>query len=249
MLDAIAHSGGRYRGVAIVDESFIERTTRFARRRHPRRAVQFRQAPGRHARHEGIRRDSIGLDRSAGISSSTWTRSTSSSCRACFVRCRCRSSSITWDASRRRSGVDQPPFRALLDLLQVENCWVKVCGSERVSATGPPFLDAVPFARALATLRRTVCCGEPIGRIQTSAVMSERWRSRGSGAADRAERSTQTQAAGRQSGAPLRFRRLIGGTTCRRWIGRAHTFRSARESHVLENDSFDYVGNWINQRF
>jgi predicted TIM-barrel fold metal-dependent hydrolase len=31
----------------------------------------------------------------------------------------------------------------------VENCWVKVCGSERVSATGPPFHDAVPFARAL----------------------------------------------------------------------------------------------------
>jgi predicted TIM-barrel fold metal-dependent hydrolase len=47
------------------------------------------------------------------------------------------------------AGMDQVPFRALLDLLQVENCWVKVCGSERVSATGPPFHDAVPFARAL----------------------------------------------------------------------------------------------------
>jgi predicted TIM-barrel fold metal-dependent hydrolase len=27
---------------------------------------------------------------------------------------------------------------------------VKVCGSERVSVAGPPFLDAVPFAQAIA---------------------------------------------------------------------------------------------------
>jgi predicted TIM-barrel fold metal-dependent hydrolase len=33
--------------------------------------------------------------------------------------------------------------------MTLENCWVKVCGSERVSAAGPPFLDAVPFAQAL----------------------------------------------------------------------------------------------------
>jgi predicted TIM-barrel fold metal-dependent hydrolase len=26
---------------------------------------------------------------------------------------------------------------------------VKVCGAERVSATGPPFLDAIPFAQAI----------------------------------------------------------------------------------------------------
>ena len=30
-----------------------------------------------------------------------------------------------------------------------ENAWVKICGSERVSSEGPPFTDAVPFARAL----------------------------------------------------------------------------------------------------
>jgi 2-pyrone-4,6-dicarboxylate lactonase len=47
------------------------------------------------------------------------------------------------------AGLQQPPFRALLDLTKLENCWVKVCGSERVSTAGPPFHDAIPFAQAL----------------------------------------------------------------------------------------------------
>lgn len=48
-------------------------------------------------------------------------------------------------------GMDQEPFRILVDLLASdEKCWVKVCGSERVSSDGPPFHDAVPFARKLA---------------------------------------------------------------------------------------------------
>lgn len=46
-------------------------------------------------------------------------------------------------------GLGQEAFRVLLEFMQVENCWVKVCGAERVSSTGPPFTDAVPFARAL----------------------------------------------------------------------------------------------------
>ena len=46
-------------------------------------------------------------------------------------------------------GLDQPPFRQLLDLMKNELAWVKVSGSERVSASGPPFHDALPFARAL----------------------------------------------------------------------------------------------------
>ena len=31
----------------------------------------------------------------------------------------------------------------------MENCWVKICGAERISTAGPPFTDAVPFAQAL----------------------------------------------------------------------------------------------------
>jgi predicted TIM-barrel fold metal-dependent hydrolase len=36
-----------------------------------------------------------------------------------------------------------------LSFLKNENFWVKVCGAERVSSKGPPFDDALPFARAL----------------------------------------------------------------------------------------------------
>jgi len=46
-------------------------------------------------------------------------------------------------------GLDQPPFRQLLDLMQNELAWVKVSGAERVSSVGPPFTDAIPFAQAL----------------------------------------------------------------------------------------------------
>jgi 2-pyrone-4,6-dicarboxylate lactonase len=45
-------------------------------------------------------------------------------------------------------GLDQLPFKALIGLMERdEKCWVKVCGCERVSTAGPPFHDAVPFAR------------------------------------------------------------------------------------------------------
>ncbi|EJW09894.1 2-pyrone-4,6-dicarboxylic acid hydrolase [Rhodovulum sp. PH10] len=50
------------------------------------------------------------------------------------------------DASK---GLDQPAFRMLCELMEDERFWVKVCGSERISRAGPPFHDAVPFARTL----------------------------------------------------------------------------------------------------
>ena len=47
-------------------------------------------------------------------------------------------------------GIDQAPFRTLLGkFAQCDKLWVKVSGSERISAVGPPFADAVPFAQAL----------------------------------------------------------------------------------------------------
>ena len=46
-------------------------------------------------------------------------------------------------------GVDQAPFQALLrKLSESDKLWVKVSGCERISAAGPPFVDAVPFAKA-----------------------------------------------------------------------------------------------------
>jgi predicted TIM-barrel fold metal-dependent hydrolase len=49
-----------------------------------------------------------------------------------------------------KAGLEQEPFRQLLRVLASnERCWVKISGSERISGSGPPFTDAVPFARAL----------------------------------------------------------------------------------------------------
>jgi 2-pyrone-4,6-dicarboxylate lactonase len=42
---------------------------------------------------------------------------------------------------------EQPAFRALLGLVAMPNCWIKVSGSERISF--PPYDAAIPFARAL----------------------------------------------------------------------------------------------------
>jgi predicted TIM-barrel fold metal-dependent hydrolase len=47
-------------------------------------------------------------------------------------------------------GVDQEPFRVLLDLLADPRCWVKISGAERLSANGrPPYDDVVPVAQAV----------------------------------------------------------------------------------------------------
>jgi predicted TIM-barrel fold metal-dependent hydrolase len=48
------------------------------------------------------------------------------------------------------AGLEQPAFQTLLaQLRRDEKCWVKITGPERLSRTGPPFHDAVPYARAL----------------------------------------------------------------------------------------------------
>lgn len=46
-------------------------------------------------------------------------------------------------------GITQEPFRLLLDLVKGEDFWVKICGAERISSSGPPYADAIPFAQAL----------------------------------------------------------------------------------------------------
>jgi predicted TIM-barrel fold metal-dependent hydrolase len=45
------------------------------------------------------------------------------------------------------AGTQQPPFHALIELAKRENCWIKVCGAERISL--PPYAAAVPIARAI----------------------------------------------------------------------------------------------------
>jgi predicted TIM-barrel fold metal-dependent hydrolase len=47
-------------------------------------------------------------------------------------------------------GVEQRPFQSLLNLFRRNPLvWIKICGAERVSAGKRPFRDAIPFAQAL----------------------------------------------------------------------------------------------------
>jgi 2-pyrone-4,6-dicarboxylate lactonase len=47
------------------------------------------------------------------------------------------------------AGLAQPGFKALLELTKRGNGWVKVSGPDRISAAGAPFHDALPYAQAL----------------------------------------------------------------------------------------------------
>lgn len=46
-------------------------------------------------------------------------------------------------------GLEQPAFQALLRLMDDKNVWMKVSGADRASKIGPPYGDAVPFAKKL----------------------------------------------------------------------------------------------------
>jgi predicted TIM-barrel fold metal-dependent hydrolase len=150
MLDGIARSNGRWRGVALIDESFDD--------------VAFR------ALHEGgVRGVRFGFVKHlGGVPDLALVRRTAA-----------RIAPMGWhlvlhlDAGNIpefleffgefslpvvvdhmgrvpvRDGLDQTPFRLLLELLKRPNWWVKVSGAERISDTGPPFTDAIPFAQRL----------------------------------------------------------------------------------------------------
>jgi 2-pyrone-4,6-dicarboxylate lactonase len=150
MLDGIAASPGRYRGVAMVDESFTDKDYG-ALHDGGVRGVRFN-----FVRHLGGRPDLnvvdhvlqcirplgwhlvVHLDAVDLVELSSLLRDLP----VPFV--------IDHMARVQASaGLRQEPFQSLLDLMQLETCWVKVSGAERVSAAGPPFHDAMPFARAL----------------------------------------------------------------------------------------------------
>jgi predicted TIM-barrel fold metal-dependent hydrolase len=46
-----------------------------------------------------------------------------------------------------KDGPDQAPLKALLELAKLPNCWIKVCGAERISL--PPYSEAVPIAHRI----------------------------------------------------------------------------------------------------
>jgi 2-pyrone-4,6-dicarboxylate lactonase len=46
-------------------------------------------------------------------------------------------------------GLEQPAFQNLLRLMQNPKFWMKVSGLDRITKQGPPYADAIPFARKL----------------------------------------------------------------------------------------------------
>ena len=46
-------------------------------------------------------------------------------------------------------GLEQAPFQSLRRLIENDGFWVKVSGCDRITRTGPPYADALPFARQL----------------------------------------------------------------------------------------------------
>jgi len=49
-------------------------------------------------------------------------------------------------------GTGQAAFQILKRFMARENWWSKICGAERISRAGPPFADAIPFAQELIAL-------------------------------------------------------------------------------------------------
>jgi 2-pyrone-4,6-dicarboxylate lactonase len=150
MIDAIASSGGRYRGIAIVEHSSTEkdlaeldqagiRGVRFNFVKHLggmpdmdvfRRVIERIRPLGWHL---VVHLDAGDIPEIAGM---------------------LRALPIPFVIDhigrvKASAGLEQEPFRALLRLARLDSCWVKLCGAERVSTTGPPFHDAIPFARAV----------------------------------------------------------------------------------------------------
>ncbi|MFM9884863.1 MAG: amidohydrolase family protein [Burkholderiales bacterium] len=149
-LDAIARSNGRYRGTAIIDETFTDADFQ---RMHDGgiRAVRFN-----FVQHLGGRPDMALFHRTvARIRPMGWhlilhlDAADIVELRAVFASLPLPFVIDHMGRVRAGNGLDQEPFLVLLDFMRSANAWVKICGAERVSSIGPPFTDAVPFARAL----------------------------------------------------------------------------------------------------
>jgi 2-pyrone-4,6-dicarboxylate lactonase len=151
MLDALVRGGGRYAGVAMIDESFTDvqiqelhdagvRGTRFNFVAHlggaPELAVFWRivHRVAAWGWHIVLHFDAKDLTSYAPLLNAMPVP-------------------YVIDHMARvvaGDGVDQEPFRELLSLMADDRCWVKVSGAERLTSGGtPPYDDVVPYAQAL----------------------------------------------------------------------------------------------------
>ena len=152
MLDGIARSNGRWRGVALIDESFDDAAFR-ALHEGGVRGVRFG-----FVKHLGGVPDLALVRRTAArIAPMGWhlvLHLDAGNIPDFLDFFGEFSLPVVVDHMGRvpvRDGLDQTPFRLLLELLKRPNWWVKVSGAERISETGPPFADAIPFAQRLIT--------------------------------------------------------------------------------------------------
>ncbi|MEE2968937.1 MAG: amidohydrolase family protein [Pseudomonadota bacterium] len=150
MLDAIATSEGRYRGVAMVDESFTEqdyqnlhyggvRGARFSFARHLAGPPDF----GPISRMAEIM---------AGFGWHIVLYLEAEDVVANADALRALPLPIVIDHMARvkpEEGVEQEAFQLLLGFLEDEKFWLKISGAERLSDMNPTYDDMVPFAQAL----------------------------------------------------------------------------------------------------
>jgi 2-pyrone-4,6-dicarboxylate lactonase len=149
-LDAIARSKGRYRGTAIIDETCSEKQFQ---QMHDGgiRGVRFN-----FVRHLGGRPDMAFFKKTVDkVKTMGWhlilhlDAEDLVEFKDLFNKLPVPMVIDHMGRVKAADGLEQRPFKVLLEFMKNENCWVKVCGAERVSSKGPPFADALPFARAL----------------------------------------------------------------------------------------------------
>lgn len=149
-MDAIARSQGQYRGVAIVDDSFTERDF------EQMDAGGIRGIRFSFARHIGSAPDFGQVQRiTEKIAPLGWHVVLYLEAEDIIENAKTLAKlpvSVVIDHMGRvktAGGTRQKAFQLLLSLVRGEDFWVKICGAERISSEGPPYVDAIPFAEAL----------------------------------------------------------------------------------------------------
>jgi predicted TIM-barrel fold metal-dependent hydrolase len=150
ILDAIAQSGGRYRGVANVDLSFTDRDFETLHEGGIRGIrFNFVQHLGGTPDMDEFKRL---VERAAAFRWHVVLHFDAKDLLEFDSMLRTLPVPFIIDHMGRvptKDGLEQEPFKILLNVARMDNCWVKICGAERISSKGPPFTDAVPFAQAI----------------------------------------------------------------------------------------------------
>jgi predicted TIM-barrel fold metal-dependent hydrolase len=150
ILDAIAQSGGRYRGVANVDLSFTDRDFETLHEGGIRGIrFNFVQHLGGTPDMDEFKRL---VERAAAFRWHVVLHFDAKDLLEFYSMLRELPVPFIIDHMGRvptKDGLDQEPFKILLNVARMDNCWIKICGAERISSKGPPFTDAVPFAQAI----------------------------------------------------------------------------------------------------